>query len=492
MEASRIDRPAVSSGRDALRSSAVASTTASARRTVAVGRPALVESALDGASGVASSGGTVAVPGATRILRMAGVPPGSASSAADPEVSAVAERVQRSAMGGTVHDRGASDQAAEGRAGFLPGALRGRVERMSGFTLDDVRVHHNSTRPDALGAVAVTEGTEIHLGRGQEHHLAHEAWHVVQQLEGRVRAASQFKGRALNDDPALEREADEMAARVLGSAAADGPQRARRPRRGGAVVSQRKAKAGLEYTEELQNDSLMARFNGVAATAKSADMSVEGTPFAIFYVTGSDAERLAALGGDPRDDDATAWAKGAVRLTNDVRSAEWIIEGHTGEGVTHDEMDVHIDALFRMRRSLRAALQPHEAPGRLVVFTPAANTGGGATLTTTGEMFAYLTRPVSRGAAQITMKYRNKASIRRINEVNASKHLKGGRMLDDLAYVERGPETGFLSVFTSDVSAPAKAARRADRAVSRHRRQHEQPQVPLAGGRGDRQADDPQ
>ena len=46
--------------------------------------------------------------------------------------------------------------------------------------------------------------------RGREQHLAHEAWHVVQQKQGRVKPTLQMKGVAINDDGGLEREADHM------------------------------------------------------------------------------------------------------------------------------------------------------------------------------------------------------------------------------------------------------------------------------------------
>lgn len=35
-----------------------------------------------------------------------------------------------------------------------------------------------------LGSTGSGEGAEIHVGPGQEQHLAHEAWHVTQQKAG--------------------------------------------------------------------------------------------------------------------------------------------------------------------------------------------------------------------------------------------------------------------------------------------------------------------
>jgi len=100
-------------------------------------------------------------------------------------------------------------------AGALPARLRAGVEGLSGIAMDDVRVHRNSDEPAKLGALAFTRGTEIHLGPGQEEHLPHEAWHVVQQKQGRVQATTQMKGAAVNEDARLEREADEVASTKL-------------------------------------------------------------------------------------------------------------------------------------------------------------------------------------------------------------------------------------------------------------------------------------
>ena len=82
--------------------------------------------------------------------------------------------------------------------------------------MDDVKVHYNSDKPAQLQAHAYAQGTEIHLGAGQEKHLPHEAWHVVQQKQGRVKPTFQMKGKVnINDDEGLEKEADIMGAKAL-------------------------------------------------------------------------------------------------------------------------------------------------------------------------------------------------------------------------------------------------------------------------------------
>ncbi len=97
----------------------------------------------------------------------------------------------------------------------LPDELKAGVENLSGYSLDDVRVHYNSPKPAQLKAFAYTQDTEIHVASGQENHLPHEVWHVVQQKQGRVKPTIQTKGVAINDDLALETEADVMGEKAL-------------------------------------------------------------------------------------------------------------------------------------------------------------------------------------------------------------------------------------------------------------------------------------
>ena len=77
--------------------------------------------------------------------------------------------------------------------------------------MSDTRVHYNSSKPAQLQAHAYAQGNQIHIAPGQDRHLAHEAWHVVQQKQGRVQPTRQLKGKAyINDDDTLEKEADRM------------------------------------------------------------------------------------------------------------------------------------------------------------------------------------------------------------------------------------------------------------------------------------------
>ena len=107
----------------------------------------------------------------------------------------------------------------------MPDQLKSGIENLSGYSMDDVKVHYNSSKPAQLQAHAYAQGTDIHLAPGQEKHLPHEAWHVVQQKQGRVQATTQLAKRSVslskagsgvgvNDDPSLEKEADVMGAKA--------------------------------------------------------------------------------------------------------------------------------------------------------------------------------------------------------------------------------------------------------------------------------------
>jgi hypothetical protein len=98
----------------------------------------------------------------------------------------------------------------------LPNQLKADIENLSGMSMDHVKVHYNSDKPAQLQAHAYAQGSEIHVAPGQEKHLPHEAWHVVQQAQGRVRPTIQMKaGVPVNDDAGLEAEADVMGAKAL-------------------------------------------------------------------------------------------------------------------------------------------------------------------------------------------------------------------------------------------------------------------------------------
>lgn len=97
----------------------------------------------------------------------------------------------------------------------MPDNLKSGIETLSSTSMDHVRVHRNSPKPAQVQAHAYAQGSNIHVAPGQEKHLPHEAWHVVQQAQGRVKPTMQMQGVAVNDDAGLEREADVMGAKAM-------------------------------------------------------------------------------------------------------------------------------------------------------------------------------------------------------------------------------------------------------------------------------------
>lgn len=96
----------------------------------------------------------------------------------------------------------------------MPDHLKAGVEELSGLVMDDVKVHYNSDKPATVQALAYTQGTDIHVAPGQEQHLPHEAWHVAQQMASRVEPTTEVGGMPVNDNVALEHEADVMGAKA--------------------------------------------------------------------------------------------------------------------------------------------------------------------------------------------------------------------------------------------------------------------------------------
>lgn len=104
---------------------------------------------------------------------------------------------------------------APGPARSLPRELRSTMEGALGMDFSHVRLHEGA-RATAMGALAYTQGTDIHFASGLyqpqtragRELIGHELAHVVQQAQGRVRPTGHVQGVPTNDDVALEREAD--------------------------------------------------------------------------------------------------------------------------------------------------------------------------------------------------------------------------------------------------------------------------------------------
>ncbi|MEM9448030.1 MAG: DUF4157 domain-containing protein [Cyanobacteria bacterium P01_E01_bin.6] len=142
----------------------------------------------------------------------------------------------------------------------MPKPVRAKMENSFGTSFGDVQIHQNSVQAKSVGALAYTQGNQIHFAPGQYNPkslsgqalLGHELTHVVQQRAGRVPVPAQSKGAPINADPSLENEADIMGARAARGQFADVP---------GAPTAQRKAKPiqqKAESTAQQQSHSEQA------------------------------------------------------------------------------------------------------------------------------------------------------------------------------------------------------------------------------------------
>ena len=109
-----------------------------------------------------------------------------------------------------------------GAGNSMPKALRAQMENSFGTDFSNVNINTESAQAKSIGALAYTQGNNIHFAPGQYNPdsrsgrslIGHELTHVVQQRAGRVPVPHQSKGAPINADPALEKEADDMGAKA--------------------------------------------------------------------------------------------------------------------------------------------------------------------------------------------------------------------------------------------------------------------------------------
>lgn len=71
----------------------------------------------------------------------------------------------------------------EGNKTGIPTQLKTRVEKSTGLSLGDMRVHYNSELPAKLDALAYTQENQVEIGSGQERYQPYELGHVVQRFD---------------------------------------------------------------------------------------------------------------------------------------------------------------------------------------------------------------------------------------------------------------------------------------------------------------------
>lgn len=93
----------------------------------------------------------------------------------------------------------------------IPTPIRTDFEQRSGVSLAGVHVHFNSDKPAKIGSLAFAQGNEVYLGPGQDRLLNHELGHVVYQALYQVPCTKVINGSRINDNYALEKDADQWA-----------------------------------------------------------------------------------------------------------------------------------------------------------------------------------------------------------------------------------------------------------------------------------------
>lgn len=112
-------------------------------------------------------------------------------------------------------------QKQENKTG-MPDEVKAKMESSFNTDFSGVKVHQNSSKAPEVGALAYTQGTDVHFAPGQykpetsqgQQLLGHELAHVVQQSQGRVQPTTEVAGMPVNDNPSLEKEADMMGAKA--------------------------------------------------------------------------------------------------------------------------------------------------------------------------------------------------------------------------------------------------------------------------------------
>lgn len=190
-----------------------------------------------------------------------------------------------------------------------------------------------------------------------------------------------------------------------------------------------RARGGMEYTEGGTTTLTSHAGGGAPADTTRAAMRTFGaTPVEAYQVPDA---HLAAWAGAARDTDHLVFRQGRIQLTNDVRSAEWVIEGHGADlaaGALVEQTLQDVASLYRFRRDLKAFIDVNTIAGHTTVIAP----DGRNDLTNPGPqgLFVYKPDDAAAGKVQITAQYANVHTIRRINELNASKFLTGTKVAE--------------------------------------------------------------
>ncbi|MGG1157711.1 DUF4157 domain-containing protein [Brevibacillus formosus] len=123
-----------------------------------------------------------------------------------------------------------SENLSSGSGRSLPDSVQAKMEKAFHTDFSDVQIHPESSVASQIGAIAFAQGNDIHFAPGTyqpetqsgRQLLGHELTHVVQQRQGRVKTNVPDASLPINDDPALEAEADRYGSLAAAGAMTDG------------------------------------------------------------------------------------------------------------------------------------------------------------------------------------------------------------------------------------------------------------------------------
>lgn len=227
----------------------------------------------------------------------------------------------------------------------LPDHLKAGIESLSGFSMDDVRVYYNSSQPAQLNALAYTQGTEIHVAPGQEQHLPHEAWHVVQQAQRRVQPTMQLKDSVpVNDDAGLEREAEMMGARAVQRCILqqDSP-RARPEQAAAGLPIQRQVLANITVGDNLNAPITDVIIGGRTPSPFASTMGAHSTA----WVAHVDQVRRVLIGRDLVSAATSLCGLATAEINSELLTLQDLVDSNQKAAITTAQatMSTHIQAL---------------------------------------------------------------------------------------------------------------------------------------------------
>jgi len=176
----------------------------------------------------------------------------------------------------------------------MPDDVQAKMEQSFNQDFSNVNIHANSQQASDLGALAYTQGSDIHFAPGEysphsesgQELLGHELTHTIQQQERQVSPTVQKKGVAINDDSQLEKEADDF-----GKKAAKGESIQRKASSSTAspkIAQLSPSPIGAGEAEEEAPEVELSKEDKTAATEAAASEEKEKTnPESVWHIVGS-------------------------------------------------------------------------------------------------------------------------------------------------------------------------------------------------------------